>query len=551
MTSSAPVETKTNFSDKQNLSKEQASACSDVKHVETPTETVKYVNDIKSAINTSNNINSINIETESVSNVEHGKANLSGDIDIDKLAGRISGIFSENGNKEQYEVIVEDISDDEKSGRAESEIESNAQTKYTHVSGNSVTSFIEKSVEVPHESSLSPNSRQKRQSGFNGNNETERSNKSITEEKIILNEKIVQDDAYPETSKDVGNDVSESLKLNNDVTELKVLDDKTADGRGSYQAKSSAEIEVTDEKKSYLEYMEVEDISPPLSMALDTFDSTNINETVGNSSETGVDKVLSCDRSSVDAFPSDFKMKSGTYQNIFTLLENDMSETTVGSIPVNEAGDSNLASLNVKDNSETSGAGQDDTVLHVPDLVDKESKDLHLHLEENNDGCRETPHNGMGKEDENYKVNSADRNGTSARIASPDYHLDGEKLDCRSESPKNEGIEQSDSEIKDNTVSSSVVHQAKPGSNDSPSSIESITETVNGGGQMEQQNGRHLDEEGKQKGRHLDEEGKEDSVSSPSREAGKILNEPLCEKSNNLGSDQVRHKLGCIVTEAG
>ena len=537
MTSSAPVETKTNLSDKQNLSKEQASACSDGKHVETPTETVRYVNDIKSAINTSNNINSIDIETESVSNVEHDKANLSGDIDIDKLAGRISGIFSESGNKEQYEVIVEDISDDEKSGRAESEIESNSQTKSTHESGKSGTSFIEKSVEVLHVSSLSPNSRQKRQSGLNGNNETERSNKSITEEKIILNEKIVQDDAYPETSKDVGNDVSESLKLNNDVTELKVLDDKTADGRGSYQAKSSAEIEVTDEKKSYLEYMEVEDISPPLSVALDTFDSTSINETVGNSSETGVDKALSCDRSSVDSVPSDLKMKSGTYQNIFTLLENDISETTVGSIPVNEAGDSNLASLNVKDNSETSGAGQDDTLL--PDLVDKESKDLHLHLEENNDGCRETPHNGMGKEDENYKVNSADRNGTSAIIASPDYHLDGEKMVSRSESPENEGIEQSDSEIKDNTVSSSVVHQVKAGSNDSPSSIESITETVNGGGQIEQQKGRHLVEEGKQKGRHPDEEGKEDSP--PSREAGKILNGPSCEKSNNLGSDQVRH----------
>ena len=530
MTSSAPVETKTNFSESdtgnQNLPEEKASGFSVGKHVETPTETVRYVNDIKSASDTSKNINSINIETESVSNVEHGKAKHSGDKDIEELVGRISGICSESGNNEQYEVIVEDISDDEKSGRAENEIESNSQTKSTHVSGNSGTSFIEKSVEVLHVSSLSPNSREKRQSDLNGNNETERSNKSITEEEIILNEKIDKDNAYPETSKDIGNDVSESLELNYDTSEIKELGDKTADGRGNYEDKTSAENEVTDEKKSYLEYMEVEDISPPLSVALDTLDSTNINETVGNSSETGVDKIVSCDRSSVDSVPSDFKMKSGTYQNIFTLLENDMSETTVGSIPVNEAGDSSLASLDVKDISKTSGARIDDTLL--PDPVDKESHDLHLHLEEDNDSCRETPHNGMGKEDDNYKVNSADRNGTSARTASPDYHLDDEKLDCRSESPENEGIEQSDSEIKDNTVSSSVVHQAKAGNNDSPSSIESITETVNGGGQIEQQNGRHVDEE-----------GKEDSVSSRSREAGKILNEPSCEKFNCLGSDQV------------
>ena len=30
-----------------------------------------------------------------------------------------------------------------------------------------------------------------------------------------------------------------------------------------------------------------------------------------------------------------------------------------------------------------------------------------------------------------------------------------------------------------------------------------------------------------------------------------IINEPVHEKTNNLGSDQVRHKPGCTVTEAG
>ena len=29
------------------------------------------------------------------------------------------------------------------------------------------------------------------------------------------------------------------------------------------------------------------------------------------------------------------------------------------------------------------------------------------------------------------------------------------------------------------------------------------------------------------------------------------LNEPVCEKTNNLGSDQVQHKPGCTVTENG
>ena len=31
----------------------------------------------------------------------------------------------------------------------------------------------------------------------------------------------------------------------------------------------------------------------------------------------------------------------------------------------------------------------------------------------------------------------------------------------------------------------------------------------------------------------------------------KIFNEPVHEKTNNLGSDQVRHKLGCTITEEG
>ena len=31
----------------------------------------------------------------------------------------------------------------------------------------------------------------------------------------------------------------------------------------------------------------------------------------------------------------------------------------------------------------------------------------------------------------------------------------------------------------------------------------------------------------------------------------KLLNEPVPEKTNNLGSDQVRHKPACTVTEAG
>ena len=31
----------------------------------------------------------------------------------------------------------------------------------------------------------------------------------------------------------------------------------------------------------------------------------------------------------------------------------------------------------------------------------------------------------------------------------------------------------------------------------------------------------------------------------------KLNYEPVCEKLNNLGSDQVRHKSGCTVTEDG
>ena len=31
----------------------------------------------------------------------------------------------------------------------------------------------------------------------------------------------------------------------------------------------------------------------------------------------------------------------------------------------------------------------------------------------------------------------------------------------------------------------------------------------------------------------------------------KKINEPVLEKINNLGSDQVRHKPGCTITEAG
>ena len=30
-----------------------------------------------------------------------------------------------------------------------------------------------------------------------------------------------------------------------------------------------------------------------------------------------------------------------------------------------------------------------------------------------------------------------------------------------------------------------------------------------------------------------------------------VTNEPVCEKTNNLGSDQVRHKPGCTNTEDG
>ena len=34
-------------------------------------------------------------------------------------------------------------------------------------------------------------------------------------------------------------------------------------------------------------------------------------------------------------------------------------------------------------------------------------------------------------------------------------------------------------------------------------------------------------------------------------ETAVIINEPVHEKTNNLGSDQVLHKLGCTVTEDG
>ena len=31
----------------------------------------------------------------------------------------------------------------------------------------------------------------------------------------------------------------------------------------------------------------------------------------------------------------------------------------------------------------------------------------------------------------------------------------------------------------------------------------------------------------------------------------RLMYEPVCEKTNNLGSDQVQHKPGCTVTEDG
>ena len=42
-----------------------------------------------------------------------------------------------------------------------------------------------------------------------------------------------------------------------------------------------------------------------------------------------------------------------------------------------------------------------------------------------------------------------------------------------------------------------------------------------------------------------------DSVFNTLTAGGAIRNEPVHEKTNDLGSDQVRHKRGCTVTEDG
>ena len=443
------------------------------------------INDNQSAGNTSKDIHSVNIGK--VSDVKLGEEKHLEEEDIEELAGRISEILSESGNKEQYEVVVEDISDDEKGDRKEGKIKTGTSS-LSHkdsADGPSGASFIEKSVAIL--SSLSPNSGNKTCSGLKVNNETERPSKIVTENEITVNENTEPNNAFGETE-----------DLHNAVRENTDLDNKTADEIEASLDLSGAglEIEETDDReKSYLECMEVEDISPPLSLGAEPASNTDTNDTVGNSSET-------CNSGST--IPSDFKMKSGTYHNIFTLLEKNRSETSVDSLPINEGGDASLSPLNVKENSNTLEADQDkalqtDLIDKESDLIDKESQDLHLVLEDDNNSCSE------GMEDTLKNVaDSKDRNSFVDYITSSGPHSDVEEADNRAESPENEEKERSDSQMQANcnSISGIAVQQdkVKAGSHGSVESlsIDGLPATVCGSVVYQQTGREQSDDERKE-----------------------------------------------------
>ena len=442
------------------------------------------INDNQSAGNTSKDIHSVNIGK--VSDVKLGEEKHLEEEDIEELAGRISEILSESGNKEQYEVVVEDISDDEKGDRKEGKIKTgtSSASHKDSADGPSGASFIEKSVAIL--SSLSPNSGNKTCSGLKVNNETEKPSKIVTENEITVNENTEPNNAFGETE-----------DLHNAVRENTDLDNKTADEIEASLDLSGAgleEEETNDREKSYLECMEVEDISPPLSLGAEPAANTDTNDTVGNSYQTcGVKNLPSCNSGST--IPSDFKMKSGTYHNIFTLLEKNRSETSVDSLPINEGGDASLSPLNVKENSNTLEADQDkalqtDLIDKESDLIDKESQDLHLVLEDDNNSCSE------GMEDTLKNVaDSKDRNSFVDYITSSGPHSDVEEADNRAESPENEEKERPDSEMQANSVSGIAVQQdkVKAGSVES-SSIDGLPATVSGS-VVDQQTGREQSDE--------------------------------------------------------
>ena len=464
---------------------------------------------------TSRGVNST--ETDRTSEVTVGSKQYSAEEDIEEIAGKISEILSDNGSKKHYAVIVEDISDEEKDiNKANSTATGTVSPSQVESVGDNLrTSFIDLSVAKVSRLDLSPNVGIKDCQGLNVNNETERPFKTVTEHEIPVSEKT---DLDHETT-DEG-DISLHLS-----------------GAGLEN-----ESQNTDREKSYLECMEVEDISPPLSLDLvpmsETAGNTDTEDTVSNSpkqvsepnqfktfeTEASGDTNLSVDKTSGTLTrPSDFTMKAGTYHNIFTLLEKNMSQN---SITIHEGGsDLNLSSHNVKDKSDTLETGEAKALL--PDVVDKETQDLCLVLEDDNDYCDGSLETGESVEGTDRKIGSSEeKNGSLERVAQSATHPNAEQAVNRSESPGNEEVADSDSDMPDNPISGIEVRQerVKVGSEKSSSSMDSLPETRQGS-LVEQQAPRE----------QPDEQRKENPP--PGKETGKMIDS--CKMSYLNGRENI------------
>ena len=238
---------------------------------------------------------------------ERSKTQIKASDDVDELIDKIDEILVDNANtlntRNEYNVEAVDISDDEDGLNSETEIKCNAVSP-AHISDATYSQSAGSYEQVVKEQSeLSDSGQHVTRSSFDDSN----------------------GDGLGSTNESAG-DQTKGGSENEDVEE-----------KGGSKDRDFANCARTEtERKSYIECMELEDISPPLSLSQSVEDSSNTNTHVINTlleseqvSDSGA-SLVSADADSktnkIDSFrDSDMKIDTGLHDAVDDCQYSDQS----------------------------------------------------------------------------------------------------------------------------------------------------------------------------------------------------------------------------------